>query len=157
MKIGSHIKPRNRLPRVVTIHGRPYAFAPVLDKTELEHFVAEVKDEKHAEVLLASGDFYHYRDDMAPAATLKRETSAPEAPAGAKTDATVEPNSDDIEQAKNLLLLSVAKMGIALGNTSLPVIRLAIDLEKASDTSRDSALKLLTSALEGAIAAGVKG
>lgn len=156
MKIGSHIKPRSRKPRVVTIHGRPYAFAPVLDKTDLEHFVAEVKDEKHAEVLLASGNFYHYRDDMAPAATLKRESSAP-APAPAKKEGAEEPNTDDSEQAKNLLLLSVAKMGVALGNTSLPVIRRAIELEKLSDTSRDSALKLLTSALEGAIAAGVKG
>lgn len=153
MKIASNIKPKSGKPRTVTIHGRPYVFAPVLDKDDLPHFVAEVKDADHAAVLLGTGDFYAYGDELAPKPTLKQTVSDPVPPA------STEPVDPAIQaEADALLALALAKIATEVGKVSgLQVVRVALATEKAAETSRKTVVALLQSTLDGAVAAGVKG
>lgn len=94
MKIASKIKPRSGQPRRVTVHDRLYVFAPILDRNEEKHFVAEVKNERAAEALLTSGHFYHYSADFEPQPVLQRShivPPPPPPPAPAQTPSPVPP------------------------------------------------------------------
>jgi hypothetical protein len=152
MKIASKIQPKSGKARNVTIHGRPYAFAPIHDKDDNTHFVAEVKNADHAAVLLGTGDFYAYGDELAPKATLTIEPIKPAAPVAAEpVDAAIQAEADA------LLALSLAKISIEVGKvTSLAVVRAALATEQAAEPSRKTVVALLKQTLEGAAAAGVK-
>lgn len=155
MKIASRIHPRTGKARVVTIHNRPYAFAPTEDKNGDKHFVAEVNNETHAEVLLGSGDFYAYDETMAPKPTLQPVPPAgkPQEPPAVVLDGIP---ADVREEALKLLEGSAASISTAVGKVSgLAVVRAAVTLEKAG-TNRKTVVALLQSTLDGAAAAGVK-
>lgn len=154
MKIASKIKPQSGKPRNVTIHGRPYAFAPIQDKDDITHFVAEVKNADHAALLIGTGDFYTYGDELAPQATLKKAVIDPVEPP---------PPADPVEpaiqaEADALLLLSVAKISSEVAKvSSLAVVRAALATEKVAEGSRKTVVALLQATLDGAAQAGVKG
>jgi hypothetical protein len=154
MKIASKIKPKSGKPRTVTIHGRPYVFAPVLDKNDVTHFVAEVKDEDHAAVLLGTSDFYPFGDALAPQPTLK----SGQAPAAPRVT-PAEPVDPAVQVEANALLgLSLAKISVEVGKvSSLAVVHTALATEQAAETPRKTVLALLQTTLDGATAAGVKG
>lgn len=158
MKIASKIHPRNGVSRTVTIHGRPYVFLPVEDKNAERHFVAEVKSEEHAAVLLGSLDFYAYGAELAPQPTLAKP-AATEAPEGGEPPKDVQLVAfprDVMEAAEALLNGSASAIGADVGKVkSLDVVKAALAIEKASSKSRKSVVALLEQTLAGAAAAGV--
>lgn len=153
MKIGSRIHPRERDYRRVTIHGREYIFAKTEDKFGDAHFVADVKNEDHAAVLMGSGDFYPYNADMAP-------TPALQPPKPAEDTTTVEPPDAAAiaiqAEAEALLAGSASAISSAVGAvSSLAVVTTALAIEQAKKAPRTTIVKLLEATLEGAKAAGV--
>lgn len=152
MKIGSVIKHRDGSPRCVHVHGKPYEFHPVKDSDEVTHFVADVTDPAHAEVLMASEAFYAF-DGKQRVPALKR--AAPIA-----AGASIKPpalSDEQLDAATELLKGSAGDIGKAVGNATLDTVRAAIAVESASKTPRKSVIGLLQTALDGALAAGVKG
>ncbi len=155
MKIGSVIKHRDGSPRCVHVHGKPYEFKPLKDSDEVTHFVADVTDPAHAEVLMASEAFYAF-DGKQRVPALKRV--APVATHTAGTGTKPPTLSDDqLAMATELLKGSAGDIGKAVGNATLDTVRAAIAVESASKTPRKTVIGLLQTALDGAIAAGVKG
>lgn len=153
MKIGSRIHPRERDQRRVTIHGREYIFAKTEDKFGDTHFVADVKNEEHAAVLVGSDDFYPYNADMAPAPALQ-----PPKPAVDPTEVVPPPAVDAAIQAEAEALLagSASTISSAVGAvSSLAVVETALANEQAKKQPRTTVVKLLEATLEGAKAAGV--
>lgn len=153
MKIASRIKPRSGKPRVVTVHDRPYAFAPTEDKLGDQHFVADVHNTEHAELLLGSGDFYAYDETLAPRPQLQPAAASAAPPAAPLPNITALARTE----AVNLLKGSAASISTGVGKVSgLAVVRAAMAIENTSPTPRKSVIALLQDALDGAIAAGVK-
>lgn len=159
MKIGSVIKPRTHPTRDVTVHGKLYVFAPVEDKQGEIHYVADVRDELHAETLVGTGYYYHFGKEHEKAPTLARtpggeKQAESKAPAAVKTQAHAD---DDVAAATELLKGSISDVGKAVGSVTPGVVRAAIDVEKANQAPRKGMLDLLNATVEGAIAAGVPG
>lgn len=156
MKIGSRIKPRNRVSRTVNIHGRDYTFLPVEDKYGETHFVAEVQNEEHAAVLLGTLDFYAYGKDMAPAAALKPPVADVGVAPAATQPVLVAFPQDVMQQAEVLLNGSASAIGADVGKVkSLAVVKAALAIERAGTKPRKSVITLLEQTLAGAAAAGV--
>lgn len=157
MKIGSVIKPRTRPTRDVTVHGKKYVFAPVEDNQGEIHYVADVRDELHAETLVGTGYYYHFGKDHEKAPTLARTPSG-EKPVLSKAPAPVTAHAaEDVAAATELLKGSISDVGKAVGSMTPGVVRAAIDVEKAQQAPRKGMLDLLNATVEGAIAAGVPG
>lgn len=154
MKIASVIKHRDGSARSVHVHGKLYEFKPVKDKDEVTHFVADVTDAAHAEVLMASEAFYAF-DGKPPVPALKRAITGG-APIGSDAKAP-ELSSEQLEAATELLKGSAGDIGKAVGSVTLDTVRAAIAVESASKTPRKTVIGLLQTALDGALAAGVKG
>lgn len=152
MKIGSVIKHRDGSARCVHVHGTPYEFQPVKDSDEVTHFVADVTDPAHAEVLMASEAFYAF-DGKQRVPALKR--AAPVAAVAGVRPPTL--SDEQVASATELLKGSAGDIGKAVGNAMLDTVRAAIAVESASKTPRKTVIGLLKTALDGAIAAGVKG
>lgn len=156
MKIGSKIHPRDGKSRNVTCHGALYVFKAETDTRQKLHFVADVQDEKHAEVFLSNAAYYAFKDEP----SLKRQAAAKKG-----TDETAPPpggeKSDDLApelraQAQELLKGSLADIGKAVGNAKLSAIRAAVAVESGSQNPRQNVLKLLADTLEFARAAGAQ-
>lgn len=151
MKIASKIHPRNGQVRNVPVNGHLYAFTRTEDKHSTVHFVADVKNEDHAQVLMGHDAFYAYDSALAPVATL---VQAPKDP----VDPPPPPPAFDVEvtaEANKLLKDSAGKISVALGKVSSPeVVLAAIAIEKAAPAMRKSVVALLESTREGLIAAG---
>lgn len=153
MKIGSRIHPRARDYRVVTIHGREYIFAKTEDKLGDAHFVADVKNEEHAAVLVGSGDFYRYSADMAPAPALQPPKPVVEPTAAEPLEAATTAIQ---AEAEALLAGSASTISSAVGAvSSLAVVQAALANEQAKKAPRATVVKLLEATMEGAKAAGV--
>ena|SRR5690348_14314023 len=162
MKIASAIKPRRGislsgpLTRDVTVHDKLYSFKPEVHAGET-HFVAEVEDPKHQQVLLDSGAFYALDDEGKRKPALTRK---PVTPGNTETSKPAQVPGSEAEQAeaKTLLEGNAEQIGVAVAKvSSLNVLRAAIDLEAAAAKPRKNVQTLLQAALDGAIAAGVKG
>ncbi|KLD65428.1 hypothetical protein [Dyella japonica] len=183
MKIASRIHNRDGSARTVTIHGRPYIFAKTEDLHGNLHFVADVRNEQHAKVLLQKPHFYEFGDELEPQSTLLRAslgstsrdgstdlqttstgTQATEAGSGAHGSATVTATpiaptvtfaGEVTAAAQELLGGNVSMIAAALGRiTDLDVVRCALALENAGQ-ARKSAIAILTQTLE--LAAQAKG
>lgn len=153
MKIGSHIKPRNGKARHVAVHGKEYTFAPVKDNRGAIHFVADVTDADHAELLMKNGAFYAFDPAMAVQATLKRTKETPKDPP-APPQRTVWPTAI-INDAMALLDHNADEIGALTGNvSSLDVLRAAMEFERGGK-NRKTALTAIEGALKGAVEAGV--
>lgn len=174
MEIGSKIHPRNGKARRVEVHGRLYVFAATPDNKGNIHFVADVTNEQHAETFLGSGDFYAFGKDLKQQPALTRSAAAGKPVTGASTAAPAStdagkgsdnPNPptvtghdpEAVAAATELLKGSISDVGKAVANQTLPVIRAALDLEKAQPSPRKGMVTLLESTLEGARQAGVEG
>lgn len=146
MKIASLIHPKHKPARNVSIHGTPYVFAKQADG----QFVADVDNVEHAEVLLASRHFV--AEGSAPTLTRAATPASPKAPAPVAVDEAV------AAEAAQLLKGSVSEISKNVGRVSaLAVVRAAVELEKAGEKPRASAIALLESTLESARQAGVAG
>lgn len=158
MKIASVIKHRDGSPRCVHIHGQLYEFKPVKDKDEVTHFIADVIDPEHAALFMANEAFYAF-DGKPPAAALKRAAPAPVnmGADGGAASPVASLSDAQLTAALELLKGSAGDIGKAVGNATLDTVRSAIAVESASKTPRKSVIGLLQTALDGAIAAGVKG
>jgi hypothetical protein len=156
MKIGSKIHPRDGKARNVTCHGTLYAFKPETDTRQKVHFVADVQNEKHAEVFLSNSAYYAYKDEPSlkrPPAPKKPANSVVPPPAGDQND---ELTPELRTQAEELLKGSLADIGKAVGNAKLSAIRAAIAVENGNQNPRQNVLKLLADTLEFAKAAGAQ-
>lgn len=154
MKIGSVIKHRDGSPRCVHVHGKLYEFKQVKDQDEVTHFVAEVTDADHAAILMASEAFYAFGSK--PAAPALKRVGSSEPPIGTGTPAPAL-SAEQLFAATELLMGSAGDIGKAVGNVTFDTVRAAIAVESASKTPRKTVIGLLQTALDGAIAAGVKG
>jgi hypothetical protein len=158
MKIGSHIKPRSGKPRHVPMFDTEYVFAAVKDKQGQTHFVADVDNADHAEILLKNGAFYAFDKNQSAQPTLSL-------PRGTKSegDEDTKPPAypPEVEaEAKALLDHNTEVIGAEIGKVSgLDVLRcaLAIESDRLNSKPRKTVITLLEASLQGAIEAGVKG
>jgi hypothetical protein len=150
MKIGSVIKPRHGDHRLVNVHGKDYLFIATQDKHGVTHFVADVKDGKHAECFMSSEAFYAYGADNEPAPTLKRGSEATDN----KLPKAPEHAPEVLAAAAELLKGSASDISRDVGKSNAAIITAAIDLESASTKPRANALSLLQATLEGIKQAG---
>ena len=154
MKIGSKIHPRTKPTRNVTVFGKEYVFAPVKDKHDQTHYVADVTDEKHVDTLIDSGWFYVYGKDQQVAAALKAPVStwndgdqSPPPPA--------KPDEPLLAEATELLKGSISEVGKAVASVKLDVVRAAIALENGQQAPRKGMVALLEATLAVARAGAV--
>ena len=157
MKIASKIHPRNGISRAVDIHGRTYVFAATEDKNAEQHFVAEVKNEEHAAILLGSLDFYKFGADLVPVATLAKPV-ATTTDANAPAPVQLVGFPQEVMQAAEVLLNgSASAIGADVGKVkSLDVVKAALAIEQAKSNGRKTVVALLEQTLAGAAAAGVQ-
>lgn len=147
MKIASVIQPKNGKYRRVTVHGKEYVFLPHQDKNEDTHFVADVKEEKHAETFLANDAFYVFGEDREKKAALKPD-------AGKKESTQVVHPNEAVAAASKMLTGSAQEISVAVGKSNAQVIAAAIDLENANAKPRANVIGVLQAALDGIQQAG---
>lgn len=153
MKIGSHIKPRNGTARRVPLFGSEYVFKPEKDKAGATHFVAEVSNPDHAEVLLKNGAFYAFDKSQAQQPTLSRASGGN----GEKKAAPTKTFDVALQaEAKALLDNNIESLGAAIGKVSSPeVVTCALALEREG-SARKGAITLLETTVQALAEAGVQ-
>lgn len=140
MRIVSRIKSKRTDERAISVLGHTVRFQKQADGT----FVADVADDNVRKCLLAKPRDFWEAGAARPA--LKREPPK---------DPVKEQDPDLNAEAADLLELNLADMGKAIGGvSSIEVLRIALDLERAGQ-DRKGAAELLSTALEAAKTAGL--
>ena len=152
MKIGSKIHPRDGKSRTYTILDRRYVFGPEADKNGDTHFVADVANKSHQQLLLSHEAFYAFSPDMERQPQLARSNVSADAN---KLPSLPLPKPEDVEQAAVLLKGSVSDIGQQVQKYSIDVVRAALAVESANQKPRKNVVELLKLTLEGAKQAGV--
>ncbi|WP_333676751.1 hypothetical protein [Dyella sp.] len=151
MKICSKIPAHKGNAREVDIHGTRYAFKHTLDNQDRVHYVADVKNTHHQEVLLNSGDFYPFDPNDERQSTLRREEKPKD-----ETTPPADPGFDQatLDEANKLLLGNVQAVCTGIAKvSSAKVVLAAIALEQ-KDANRKGVLTVLNTTVEGLKAAG---
>ena len=151
MKICSKIPAHKGNAREVDIHGTRYAFKHTLDNQDRVHYVADVKNTHHQEVLLNSGDFYPFDPKDERQAALRREQTPKEdvvPPADLGFDQAI------LDEANKLLLGNVQAVCTGVAHvSSAKVVLAAIALEQKG-SNRKGVMQVLNTTVEGLKAAG---
>ncbi|HUB92173.1 MAG TPA: hypothetical protein VMA74_20785 [Dyella sp.] len=151
MKICSKIPAHKGNAREVDIHGTRYAFKHTLDNQDRVLYVAEVKNPKHQEVLLNSGDFYPFDPNDERQAVLRREEKPKEETSPA-TDLGFDQAT--LDEANKLLLGNVQAVCTGVSKVSSGKVVLAAIALEQKGTNRKGVLQVLNTTVEGLKAAG---
>jgi len=154
MKIATTNTPKKDTHRTFKVHGKDYVFEAVQDKDENTHFVAEVKDEVHAEVFMKHGAFYAYGAENEPKSMLQRGSGDSTIVASPAPPLISLHKQDALDAATELLKGSANEISTLIGKSNREIISAAFDTESANAKPRKNVIALLQLTLDSMPQAG---